>query len=341
MSEFAVFNIEGGIGKHILSTAVVAAYKKNNPDKKVIVVCAWPEVYLHNKDVHRVYRLGNVPYFYQDYIVGKDTEVFAQEPYKQKSHISKNKHLIKTWCDMIGTKYSGEAPKLSMNIREAGYIDPELAAIQKTKPLLLFQPFGGPGKDHQADNYSWVRDIHPQVAQHIVDKLKEHYQILHVCYDFHPTLNDVIRYEKVVPKKNLFNLLRFADRCLFVDSSFQHAAAAMGKEASVVWIGTQPEVFGYDMHQNFKPPVEFPEGTIDSFLHDYNFTGAIHECPYDDVNQMFDVNGIVNSLLQPPRQAAAAEPVAVQSYPEPVKSAAKQEKSAPGVKTGKHKNGKK
>ena len=92
MSEFAVFNIEGGIGKHILSTAVVAAYKKNNPDKKVIVVCAWPEVYLHNKDVHRVYRLGNVPYFYQDYIVGKDTEVFAQEPYKQKSHISKNKH---------------------------------------------------------------------------------------------------------------------------------------------------------------------------------------------------------------------------------------------------------
>jgi hypothetical protein len=128
---------------------------------------------------------------------------------------------------------------------------------------------------------------------------------------------------------------------LFVDSSFQHAAAAMGKEASVVWIGTQPEVFGYDMHQNFKPPVEFPEGTIDSFLHDYNFTGAIHECPYDDVNQMFDVNGIVNSLLQPPRQAAAAEPVAVQSNPEPVKSAAKQEKSAPGVKTGKHKNGKK
>ena len=115
----------------------------------------------------------------------------------------------------------------------------------------------------------------------------------------------------------------------------------MGKEASVVWIGTQPEVFGYDMHQNFKPPVEFPEGTIDSFLHDYNFTGAIHECPYDDVNQMFDVNGIVNSLLQPPRQAATAEPVAVESASEQAKSVAKQVKSTPGVKTGKHKNGKK
>jgi len=280
-----------------------------------------------------VYRLGNVPYFYQDYIQGKGTEVFAQEPYKQTSHISKKAHLIKTWCDMIGTEYDGQSPKLPMNMREAGYIDPELAAINKTKPLLLFQPFGGPGKEHQADNYSWVRDIQPQVAQHIVDKLKEHYQILHVCYDFHPKLNDVIRYEKVVPKKNLFNLLRYADRCLFVDSSFQHAAAALGKPSTVVWVATQPEVFGYDMHENFKPPVEFPEGTIDSFLHDYNFTGAVHECPYDDVNQMFDVDGIVNSLLQPPRQADPVEPA--------VEPAIKQVESAPGVKTGKHKNSKK
>jgi len=327
MSEYTVFNIEGGIGKHILSTAVVAAYKNNNPTKKVVVVCAWPEVFLHNKDVHRVYRLGNVPYFYEDYINGKDTDVFAQEPYRQTSHISKKKQLIETWCDMIGTKYNGELPKLAMNLREKNYIDPELAAIQKTKPILLFQPFGGPGKDHQADNYSWVRDIHPDVAQHMVNQLKEHYQILHVCYDFHTHLTDVIRYEKVVPKKNLFNLLRFADRCLFVDSSFQHAAAALNKPSTVVWIGTQPQSFGYEMHDNFTPPVEFPNGTIDSYLHDYNFTGAIHECPYDDVAQMFDVDGIINSLLTPPLQNVPEQP----SVQEP----------APNVKTGKHKKGSK
>ena len=297
--EFAVFNIEGGIGKHICSTAVVRAYKNNHPTTKVIVVCAWPEIYLGNKDIERVYRLGNVPYFYEDYIYAKDTVVFSQEPYKETSHIKKQKHLILTWCKMIGIDYKGEAPNLPMNMREANYVDPELAKIQKTKPILLFQPFGGPGKDHQADNYSWTRDIHPEVAQHIVDKLQEQYQIIHVCYDFHPKLNNVIRYEKVVPKKTLFNMIRIADRCLFVDSSFQHAAAAMKKSATVVWVGTQPELFGYDLHTNIKAPVQFPEGTIDSYLYDYNFTGAGHECPYDDVNQMFDVDGIVKSLLQP------------------------------------------
>lgn len=325
--EFAVFNIEGGIGKHICSTAVVKAYKNNHPTTKVIVVCAWPEIYLGSKDIERVYRLGNVPYFYEDYIYAKDTVVFSQEPYKETSHIKKQKHLILTWCKMIGIDYKGEAPTLPMNMREANYVDPELSKIQKTKPVLLFQPFGGPGKDHQADNYSWTRDIHPEVAQHIVDRLQEQYQIIHVCYDFHPKLNNVIRYEKVVPKKTLFNMIRVADRCLFVDSSFQHAAAAMKKSATVVWVGTQPELFGYDLHTNIKAPVQFPEGTIDSYLYDYNFTGAGHECPYDDVNQMFDVDSIVKSLLQPTQTAdkptTSAPQSNIQQFVETPPSAAK------------------
>ena len=53
MSKHAIFHIEGGIGKHVASTAVVKAYKKQNPDRKIIVVCAWPEVFLNNKDIHQ------------------------------------------------------------------------------------------------------------------------------------------------------------------------------------------------------------------------------------------------------------------------------------------------
>ncbi len=56
---------------------------------------------------------------------------------------------------------------------------------------------------------------------------------------------------------------------------------------------------------------------------------------------MFDVEGIVNSLLQPPRQAAPVEPASAETSSEQVKAAPAQVKAAPGVKTGKHKNGKK
>ena len=35
-----IFNIEGGLGKHIASTAVIKAYKNQHKDRKIIVVGA-------------------------------------------------------------------------------------------------------------------------------------------------------------------------------------------------------------------------------------------------------------------------------------------------------------
>lgn len=143
----AIFNIEGGIGKHVAATAVISAYKNTYPEKKIVVVCAWPEVFLGNEDVERVYRLGVVPYFYRDFIYNKkDVEIFAHDPYRETFHVTKKKHLIDTWCNLVGVKRSKGKLNLNFNIRERDAIDPELAKIKKAKPLLVFQPFGGPGK---------------------------------------------------------------------------------------------------------------------------------------------------------------------------------------------------
>jgi len=291
-----IFHIEGGIGKHVASTAVISAYKNTYPDKTIIVVCAWPEVYLGNKDIDRVYRIGNVPYFYRDFILNKDVEIFSHDPYRETAHIVKRSHLIDTWCNMVGVEREKGNLNLNFNIREKDAIDPALSQLEKTKPLLIFQPFGGPGKDHQPHPYSWVRDIHPQVAQHIVNELNEKYMIIHVCYEFHPKLDNVIRYEKTVPKKELFNLLRYSDKRLLIDSSLQHAAAAMKLPSTVVWVGTSPKIFGYEEHTNITPPVEHSEGHVDSYIYDYNFTGVMHECPYENVEHMYDVEKILKDF---------------------------------------------
>ena len=294
-----VFQIEGGVGKHIAATAVIKAYKKAHPKRKIVVVCAFPEIFLRNKDVARHYRLGMVPYFYEDYIYKKDVEVFAQDPYRQTAHITKEKHLVQTWCDMIGVPYNNEPTLLAFNFRErevgAAAID---ALIPKNgKPLLIFQPFGGPGKDHQTHPYAWTRDMHPQIAQAVVDQLKDKYNILHICYNFHPTLNDCIRYDEVISKKELFSMMSFSEKRLFIDSSLQHAAAAMGLPSVVAWVATKPEQFGYPLHNNLRPSKEFPRGLVDSYLYDYNFTGVIHECPYENMTDIHSVETIVNAVL--------------------------------------------
>jgi len=294
-----VFQIEGGVGKHIAATAVLKAYKKAHPKRKIVVVCAFPEIFLRNKDVARHYRIGAVPYFYEDYIYNKDVHVYAQDPYRQTSHITKQSHLIQTWCDMIGVPYNGERAELTFNFREkevgASIID---GSIPKNgKPLLIFQPFGGPGKEHQPHPYSWTRDLHPAQAQAVVDKLKDKYNILHICYEFHPTLTDCIRYHHLISKKELFSMLNWSEKRLFIDSSLQHAAAAMGLSSTVLWVATQPELFGYPIHTNLKPAKELPRGIIDSYLYDYSFNGIVHECPYEDVTHIHNVDNIVNTVL--------------------------------------------
>lgn len=295
MSMTAIFEIKGGVGKHITATSVVHTYKKNHPDHDIIVVCAWPEVFIHNPNVSRVFKLGLTPYFYRDYIYDKECKVFAQEPYLQTSHILKEKHLIQSWCDLIGEPSDEILPHLFPNYRNMEQAKDIIGT--PTKPVLIFQPFGGPGKTSQLWNYSWMRDIHPVLAQQLVDELSKSFHIIHICYDFHPILKNCVRLDQHLEKNTLFSLLGFSQKRLLIDSCLQHAAAALKLSSTVQWIATQPQIFGYDLHTNLPPKVSYPKGNIDSYLYDYNFIGQTHECPYSSPLDIFDGEALIKSIL--------------------------------------------
>ena len=91
----------------------------------------------------------------------------------------------------------------------------------------------------------------------------------------------------------LFSLVQASEKRVLIDSSLQHAAAAMNKPSAVLWIGTSPENFGYKMHQNVKAQ-QPANGTklVDAYLFDASFEGVPHECPYRDVNEMFNLEEI-------------------------------------------------
>jgi hypothetical protein len=51
------------------------------------------------------------------------------------------------------------------------------------------------------------------------------------------------------------------------------------------------------MHTNIV--ANSPKGTnkmIDSYLFDYSLEGIVHECPYNDVSEMFDINQILKNI---------------------------------------------
>jgi len=131
MDKYSIAIIEGGAGKSIAFTAVAQAIKKAHPDRKLFVFTAYPEVILNCSAIDRAYRLGQVNYFYDDFIKDKDVEFFCEEPYKSRSFLKEQKHIIETWCECVNVPYNNEEPTFVLNPVELEMAYRRIAHIQK------------------------------------------------------------------------------------------------------------------------------------------------------------------------------------------------------------------
>jgi hypothetical protein len=145
--------------------------------------------------------------------------------------------------------------------------------------------------------YNWCRDISPELAQAIVNKYHQKYHIFQVCRKDSIILENVERIDKPLSNLELFAILANSEKRVLVDSCLQHAAAAFGLQSTVLWVGTSPKVFGYKVHKNVVAKVPKKRNQlIGSYLFDYQFENNIHECPYIDFKEMFDVNEVLRNI---------------------------------------------
>ena len=292
-NKFLVWHIEGGLGKNIAATALLPDLAKQYKTRKIVVVASYPEVFLNHPDVHRVYRVGMTAYFYEDYILNKDTLVFRHEPYFQTGHILKQKHLVQNWAELLGVSYKKQLPNLHLNMMQK-----RLPTIwQRQKPILLIQTNGGLFQG-QALDYAWTRDMPIELANYIVDKIGKEYHIIQITRENSPQIPgaEVVNYP--MSNMELFGLVAASQKRFLIDSCLQHAAAALNLPSTVFWVGTTPENFGYEMHTNIKSlPPKGNTKLIDAYLFDYSFDGQLHECPYQDLSEMFDMNAIDKILV--------------------------------------------
>jgi len=288
-NKYVVFHIEGGLGKHIVATAVAACIKNNYPDRELIVVCAYPEIYLNLDFVYRVYRHGFTPYFYDNYIKEKDVLIFKHEPYYTTEHITKRLHLIPNWCKLYNLEYRNEQPTVQFNYRQV-----ELGSNlwRRERPILLLQTNGGPLSE-QPHPYSWTRDIPYVVGQEIVNRLSSQYHIIQICRNEVNIIPGTEAITRPMTNMELLSLLLFSNKRILIDSCLQHAAAALGLSSTVLWIGTSSNTFGYGIHRNIQAKLPQNFKLPDSYFFDYNFNGMIHECPITDPSTLFNIDEIL------------------------------------------------
>lgn len=296
MAKYSIFHVQGGIGKHVAATAVARAIKNNHPDRKLIVVCAYPEIFINLRFVDRVYQLGGTSYFYQNYIQDVDSLIFHHEPYYTTEHIHKKLPLIQNWCKLYNLKYNNEMPIIEYNTLQK---NAARAHWTRSKPLMVIHTNGGP-LTIDAKPYSWTRDMPENTAQQLVDHYSKDYHIIQITKMNSPKLKDCEHLfatpERSLSLMELFSVLTNSKKRILIDSSMQHAAAALGKRSTVLWNGTSPKVFGYDLHTNIQSEVPYDFKLPGSYLFDFDFNGNEIEYPYGEQEQLFDVQKIIEAV---------------------------------------------
>ena len=294
--KYSIFHLQGGIGKHIAATAVAKVIKNNHPDRKLIVVCAYPDIFINLPFVDRVFTLGNTSYFYQEFVQDKDSILFHHEPYYTTDHIHKRKKLIENWCNMYGLKYNGEQPELKFNKLQ---FDISKSFWGRKKPIMVLHTNGGM-MTSDAKPYAWTRDMPVDIAQELVDYYKKDYHIFQITKLNSPKLEGAehvfATQQQSLSLMELFSILLHSKKRILIDSCMQHAAAAMKRKSTVLWNGTSPKVFGYDLHENICTDIPYNYKLPGSYLFDFDFNGNEVEYPFTDDVKLFDINKIIDSV---------------------------------------------
>ena len=285
-----IFQIDGGLGKSIMATAMTKVIRKRYKNAHVIVVSAYPDVFLNNPHINECFRVEEMGGAYLKYIKDQDCKLFVEDPYRHTSFLTDKEHLFKTWCKIYGLNYNNEEPEIYLTQPEKEYFQP---FYQVEKPILAIQPNGGP--QNQGFQYSWTRDIPEPTINEIIQHYKEDYTIVHIKredqYKYPDTLHALDGFRSIAI------LLQLSKKRLLIDSFAQHLAAAMGVKSTVCWVTTKPKVFGYKLHDNIQANPFTKEPQLQNSVYQpFNLAQDISSIPYNDLREVFDVNKIIESI---------------------------------------------
>ena len=287
MDKYAILQIEGGIGKNVMATAVVRAIQKKYPERKIVIISAYPDIWLNNQRIYKTLQFGQISYFYREYIENKDSLVFLQEPYRHNDYVYRKKHLTEIWCELCDVPWDGDTPELYFTQLESDFVN---TLINKDKQIFIINAFGGAvGQQHK---YSWARDIPPVLAQEIVDEMSKNYRVIQIRRDDQIMLNNADSYNLNIRQTALMLIL--SDRRLLIDSFLQHASVAFGLTSTVLWSCNTPKVFGYNIHKNISSNFE-PGDLRNSMYEPYDILGDPAQI-ITSPGIMFDKELIIKSL---------------------------------------------
>jgi len=240
-----VVQVEGGIGKNLALTSLIKKLKTLY--NSVYVFSPYPDLF--NGIATRSFPF-DVQYGYEDYFLKAD-DIFYPEPYRQPDFRKHRIGICEAFFRCCNIDYNGEKPEIKFTAVE---LDLAKKIKKDIGTFIIVQFHGGvsPYNDPRQPqpNINIVKNYPTELAEELVKKIREKYKcnVVNFAIPNENKINGTI--ELQMPYRSWFALLNESETFISIDSTLQHAGAAIKKHGYVLWGGTDPKMYGYEMHAN-------------------------------------------------------------------------------------------
>lgn len=248
MKKYTCF-ISGGLGKHICFTTLFRYIKEREPDSRITVISAFPEIFLNNPRIYRnLHHLTS--YVFDDYIEGTDFR--EGDPYKLLNYYTNKKHINEIYPLAYGFKEENKDIYPEIYLDENELREAQDLVKNSPKPIITLQTTGGNQRIGQVKDPRDLngRDLLPEVAQKIVDICNlEGFNVIHVCLPHEYKLKEVTGFKDLSIRKYIA-LIPYIAGHIGIDSVMMHAVAAFKKPSLILWGCTNVNALGYPTMTN-------------------------------------------------------------------------------------------
>ncbi len=293
-----VFEISGGVGKNIIATVILELLRKKYPNDKIIVISDAKDIFFNNPHLDILTDFEGRVDILEKYVHNNldNCLILVKEVYNEPDYISSKGSIYEIWAKMYDLEYNGEKPKLYLSEEEK---NTPVKLINK-KPILVIHPHGGALAKNEHIQlisyytkplyYNWSRDLPLKLTKKLIEKYKDDYTIYYIKHSSQPQ-----SYEGAIPAefnlRGIISLLLQADKRILIDSFAQHMAAALELPSTVCWITTNPDVLGYEIHENIKAnPYELH--TDMNCYSGYNLQEPLDNIPYTKTENIFNIKDL-------------------------------------------------
>lgn len=264
MGKRCLINVDGGLGKNVMLTALMPILASKY--EEIYVISPYVDVFKACSYVTAAFEPGpQCATLYQELVLDEDTDVLWKEPYSNQRFIKKQCHLFEAWLEEFGIADQDASTLVPVvdKVRET-FTNVAKTVDQKVEELgkfILVQFCGGqsplgPQVD-QAGNAIPYNDQQEYIkrnfykGQELINRLRETYpdaKIIHYALPNEPTYEGA---EKLKLPYIAYRLLaERAFKVVCTDSSLQHLATGVCNDVTVIWGETRPEHFGYSCNKN-------------------------------------------------------------------------------------------